>query len=266
MITIRQGILMTEDAKKSDDSIKIPKSTLKWLGVVCIAFIAGIAFGTITATAGISGYAGAQPSPQPEERAVIALLADDHILGDANAPVTIVEFSDYQCPYCQRFRQQTFDQIKTNYIDTGKAKFVYKNYPLTAIGHVSADKAAETAECAGEQGKYWEMHDILFAKQQTDWGYYEQDKGKYLPVAQAIPFFKQYAQELGLDTVKFNACLDGDKYASKISKDFSDGNSAAQQAGVPGLGTPSFFINGKLVSGAQPFVAFQSVIDAELNA
>ncbi len=173
-----------------------------------------------------------------------ALVDDDAVLGSAKAPVTIVEFSDYQCPFCTRFYQDTEKQLYDTYIKTGKVKFIYRDFPLSF--HQNAQKAAEGAECAGEQGKYFEMHDKMFSKSQAD--------GTGIAVAD----LKTYAKELGLDTAKFNDCLDSGKMAAETQKDQSDGAAAGVQ------GTPSFFVNGVQVSGAQPFSVFQQVIDAAL--
>jgi protein-disulfide isomerase len=170
---------------------------------------------------------------------------DDPAKGDKNAPVTIIEFSDFQCPFCARFHTQTLPQIKSKYIDTGKVKLVYRDFPLTSI-HPNAEPAAEASECADEQGKFWEMHDLLFEKQ-DEWS----DIG--------ISKFKDYAKELNLDADKFNKCLDSSKYKDEISKDMQDGVAAGVQ------GTPAFFVNGILLSGAQPFTAFDQVIQQELN-
>ncbi len=169
------------------------------------------------------------------------LIDDDAVKGEEDAPVTIVEFSDYECPFCVRFYSNTFNQLKTKYIDTGKVKFVYRDFPLSF--HQNAQKAAEAAECAGEQDKYYEMHNKLF------------EDG----VAGGVTAFKGYAQEIGLDTSKFNSCLDSGKMASEVKKDFDDG----AQFGVSG--TPAFFINGKLLTGAQPIQAFEQMIEQELN-
>jgi len=179
-------------------------------------------------------------NPAPDATLVKIDADDDAILGDEGAPVTIIEFSDYECPFCARFWRETLPQIKQEYIDTGKVKLVYRDFPLNI--HRNAQKAAEAAECAGEQSKYYEMHDKIFENQQ----------------AIDVLSLKRYAQEIGLNTAEFNSCLDSGKMASEVKKDFSDG----QAAGV--RGTPAFFINGKLVSGAQPFSVFQQAINAEL--
>jgi len=190
-----------------------------------------------------SGIKETQPlgQDQPLQPRVDVSIDDDAILGDKNAPITIIEFSDFECPFCERFYSQTLPLIKKNYIDTGKAKLVYRDFPLSF--HPNAQKAAEAAECAGEQGKYYEMHDLLF------------EKG----VSGGINAFKQYAKDLGLDITKFNECLDSGKYAVEVQKDFRDG----QSYGVSG--TPTFFINGIEVVGAQPYSVFEQIIEQELK-
>ena len=167
-------------------------------------------------------------------------LDDDAVKGDANAPVTIVEFSDYECPFCGKYVQETYPSIVSEYINTGKVKYVFRDFPLDF--HLNAQKAAEAAECAGDQDQYWEMHDYLFANQD------------YL----AVDNLKGYAKDLGLDLAEFNDCLDSGKFADEVAADLLDG----QAYGVSG--TPAFFINGKLVSGALPFAAFKEEIDAAL--
>ncbi len=178
-----------------------------------------------------------QPSPSVDMK---ALIDDDAVKGDKNAPVTIVEFSDFECSFCARFYTQTLKQIEDEYIKTGKVKFVYRDFPLGF--HANAQKAAEAAECAGEQGEYYKMHDKLF------------DNG----VKGGTDSFKQFAEDIGLDTAKFNDCLDSGKMASEVQKDMKDGSAAGIR------GTPGFIINGQLVSGAQPFSAFKQIIEAEL--
>ncbi len=169
------------------------------------------------------------------------LVDDDAVKGDKNAPVTIVEFSDYECPFCEKFYTQTLPQIEENYIKTGKVKLIYRDYPLGF--HAQAQKAAEAAECAGEQDKYYEMHNQLF------------EKG----VAGGVSSFKEYAKELKLDAIKFDQCLDSGKMSSEVQKDTADGSKYGVQ------GTPAFFINGKLISGAQPYSVFQQAIETELK-
>lgn len=171
---------------------------------------------------------------------------DDPFQGAPDAPVTIIEFSDFQCPFCGRFFENTLPEIKRNYIDTGKVKFVYRDFPLENI-HPSANKAAEAANCASDQGKFWEYHDLLFANQPV-WA-----------AGNATVEFKKYASTLGLDEVEFSQCLDSGKYTEEILKDLQDG----LDAGVNG--TPTLFINGVKVVGARSYDTFKEVIDAELK-
>jgi protein-disulfide isomerase len=166
----------------------------------------------------------------------IAFAADDPMKGPKNAPVTIVEFTDFQCPYCKR-SQETLKQVETTYAD--KVKFVERQYPLPF--HNRAKPAAEAALCAKEQGKFWEMHDKLFPSQSME----DAD-------------IQRFAKEIGLNEKKFNKCLTEHKMMPRIETDIADG----QKYGV--RGTPHFFINGKPISGAQPFEAFKTAIDEEL--
>ncbi|MFH1054276.1 MAG: thioredoxin domain-containing protein [Candidatus Woesearchaeota archaeon] len=244
---------------KDNESVKLKKVTI-WktvsavLAVLLLISIYTNGFGISgTSGNGNTGAAGepqqaqqrqdpSDPNPQPSAAVLdnAGLADDDDVKGDINAPVTIVEFSDYECPFCARFYSQTLGQIDDEYIKTGKAKLIYRDFPLGF--HAQAQKAAEAAECAGEQGKYYEMHDKLF------------EDG----VAGGLSSFKKYASDLGLDTAAFNTCLDSGEMADEVKKDFQDG----QKAGV--TGTPAFFINGRLVVGAQPFSVFKQAIDAEL--
>ena len=175
---------------------------------------------------------------------------DDPFLGPENAKVTIIEFSDFQCPFCRSFWRDTLSQIKEQYINSGKSvKFVYRDFPLSSI-HPMGQKYAEAAECAGDQNKYWEMHDKIFK---------EQDKlGQGTIGAYGIGDVKRWARELGL-AGGFNQCLDSGKYAAEVKKDFDDGVAA----GVGG--TPTFFINGRATVGAQPFESLKAIIDQELE-
>ena len=159
--------------------------------------------------------------------------------GGAAAPVTIIAFSDYECPYCQR-AEVVVDQVMETYGD--KIRLVFRDYPLPF--HANAFPAAEAANCAGAQGKFWEYHNTLFKNQtalQTD-------------------DLKRYAGEVGLDAAQFETCLTEHTYRADVQKDLDEGG----KVGVDG--TPAFFINGRLLSGAQPFEAFKEVIDEELEA
>ncbi|MFA6088319.1 MAG: thioredoxin domain-containing protein [Candidatus Woesearchaeota archaeon] len=162
------------------------------------------------------------------------------VKGNAKAKVTIVEFSDFECPYCGKFYSETYNQIVTDYIDTGKVRIAFRNFPLSF--HKDAQKAAEASECAKDQNKFWEMHDKLFESQSA------------LDVAS----LKIYAKDLSLDTAKFNACLDNGDKESVVAED------AAYGASIGVSGTPAFYINGMQIAGALPFESFKEIIDAEL--
>jgi len=235
------------------DTLKLKKSTLWKAGTVVFGMLFLVTIFHDVTDGGTSvndNPIRANPTQQPTIPTGVAsvnaqeLTDDDPFLGDKNAPLTIIEFSDFQCPFCARFRQQTFDQIKTQYIDTGKVKFVYRDFPLTSI-HSYAQKAAEAGECADDQNKFWEMHDKIF-------------EGQSVWASSGVSVFKQYAQELGLDSKKFNDCLDSGKYKDEVEKDLNDATSSG------GQGTPYFIIGNTPVSGAQPFNSFQAVIEAQL--
>ncbi len=171
--------------------------------------------------------------------------------GSSNVKVALIEFSDYQCPFCGRYDKDTYPQILKDYVDTGKIKYVWRDYPLSF--HSNAQKAAEAAHCAGEQGRFWEMHDRLFANQQTI-------------AAADLP---KHAEALQLNTSQFQQCLDSGRFAADIQKDVDYANSA----GISG--TPSFLLgvvqpNGtvKIVKkfvGAKAYTEFQSAIDSLLT-
>jgi protein-disulfide isomerase len=165
---------------------------------------------------------------------------DDPSIGPENAPVTIIEFSDYQCPYCERWYQQVLEQLLANY--PGKIHFVYRDLPLPS--HPEAVPAAEAANCAGEQSDYWKFHNALFS------GQYGLGRAAY----------EQYAADMGLDTKAFAACLDSRRYQDEIQADASD----ASRVGINS--TPTFVINGRVLIGALPFADFKAVIDEELAA
>lgn len=164
--------------------------------------------------------------------------------GNPNAPITIVEFSEYQCPYCKRYVDDAYQQIFEEYGD--QVRYLFRDYPLSI--HQHAKEMAEAARCAGDQGQYWQMHDRLFEKQ-SEWS----------AANEIDSLVTGYASSLGLNTSEFNACLNSDKHFQAINDDVSLG----QSVGVSG--TPSFFVNGRMLVGAQPFSAFKDIIDAELN-
>jgi protein-disulfide isomerase len=192
---------------------------------------------------------GAQPPAPPQN--VTLDLANNPFKGQKNAPLTLVEFTDNQCPFCSRHVRETYPQIEKDYIATGKVKYVMLDMPLESI-HKFAFKAAEAANCAGEQGKYWEMHDRLFANQQT------------------IDSWTAHAEAVGLDVARFEACLGSGQQAAEIRRDIGQ----AQIAGV--TGTPGFFLAAtdpasskvktlRSIKGAVPYAMFKAQIDALLQ-
>ena len=173
---------------------------------------------------------------------------DDAFIGNERAKVTIVEFSDFQCPFCRTFWNGAYQQIKKEYIDTGKARFVYRDFPLSF--HPAAMPAAQASQCAKDQGKFWEMHDKMFS---------EQEKLGQGTIQFGVSDIKKWASQIGLDTNKFNQCLDSEKYKLEVEKDMADGSAY----GVSG--TPTLYINGNPVVGAQPFLVFKEIIESELK-
>jgi protein-disulfide isomerase len=206
-----------------------------------IAFLLGLGFGWL-----IWGRTGS-PSVAQDSQVTIGQnvkrydvpVGGNPTLGPDNAKVTIVEFSDYQCPYCIRWNAEVFDRLMTTY--KGKIRFVYRDFPLYSI-HPDAQSAAEAADCGGEQGAYWEFHKALFG-------------GKY---GLGDTAYGKYANDLGLNMDQFNKCVSERRYKSEVEADFNF---------VANLGissTPTFFINGLAVIGAQPYEVFQQIIDKEL--
>ena len=197
--------------------------------------------------------AQAPSAPAPETQTMVS-IDGGAMKGDKNAKVTLVEFTDYQCPFCSRHIRDTFPQIENDYIKTGKLRYVLREFPLESI-HPQAVKAAEAAGCAGDQGKYWEMHDRLFANQNA------------LAAAQ-LP---SHAEALSLDAGKFKTCLESGKLTAKVRKDLAD----AQKYGA--TGTPTFFLGltdpkgseikaVRKIVGAQSYAAFKDAIDTLLGS
>ena len=171
-------------------------------------------------------------------RTAVTISADDPSQGKADAAVTVVEFSDFQCPFCLRV-MPTLKELRTKYGD--RMRLVWKDFPLTQI-HPQAFIAAQAGNCAREQGKFWEYHDKLFANQS----------------ALQAESLKKYAADAGLDTAKFNQCLDSSKYEARVQDALSTGS----HLGISS--TPTVYVNGRMINGAQPIEVFQAVIDEEL--
>jgi protein-disulfide isomerase len=203
--------------------------------------LAGAAAALLALAAGNTFSAAPQAEDEPQF-VHVSLDAREYSLGRSDAPLTLLEFTDYQCPYCRRFQAETWPLIKKNYIDTGKLRFIVRDLPLQF--HSSAMPAAEAAHCAGEQGKFWEMHHALLTGDD--------------PLADGG--IDRRATQLGLDLERLHACTKASRYESAIAR-----NMAAADA-LHVNGTPAFVLGrianggleGQLVSGAQPYVEFDA--------
>ena len=196
--------------------------------------------GTTNTAAAPTNTAGTVPTTAPT-KVDIAVKDTDYIRGNADAKVTLIEYSDFECPFCATVRP-TIDQVLEQYGDD--VRLIYRHYPLSF--HPQAQKAAEASECAAEQDKFWEMHDKLF----------DMNTAGTLSLAN----FKKAAGELSLNQNQFDTCLDSGKYQQKVTDDLNEGT----QYGVQG--TPATFVNGTLVSGAVPLAQFTAAVDAALNS
>lgn len=218
-----------------------------------LAFAAGVLLGYVVwGVDAATGAATAQTSNQPSGAIVEAPATEQaaefkrydiptenaYAIGPADAPITIVEYSDYQCPFCRRWHDEVYEPLLAAY--PGKIRLVYRHLPLTSI-HPDAMSAAEAAMCAGEQDAYWQYHERLFSSESLG-------NDTYL----------QYAQDLGLNMINFETCLNDHKYQQAIQED----SDFAINLGI--RSTPTFFINGLAVVGAQPLDIFKQVIDKEL--
>jgi protein-disulfide isomerase len=224
--------------------------------VLLIAFLViGYLLGKVEAlqkgTVAVAPVAPAAQQPQaptaPNPSDVLSKLSKARlpIKGDANAKVKIVEFADFRCPFCEKFFTDSEPQIMKDYVDSGKASFEFRNYAF--LGPAST-VAANAAECANDQGKFWDYYEWLYKNQppESDITMYVTDK------------LSQAAGTIGMDTTQFSSCLDGKKFDKNVSDDLALG----QSVGVSG--TPTFYVNGTQLVGAQPYASIKAVIDQEL--
>jgi len=244
---------MAEDmaeGQKESGTITITKNSLwKYSTLILVAVVIIGGFFLLRNSSGGTGTGavtdtGSDNPPSVNARALIE--ENDPVLGSADAKISILEFSDFQCPFCARaFEGAIADFKNSDYFKNGEVNLVYKQFPLNSI-HPYAQGAAEASLCADAQGKFWEYHDLLFANQQA------------LDTAS----LKQYAAQLGLDTGKFNSCLDDDTFTSEVSKEL------AQATAAGGQGTPFFVIVNtetnkyETISGAYPWSQFQAAIQS----
>ncbi|NIS81063.1 MAG: thioredoxin domain-containing protein [Anaerolineales bacterium] len=224
------------------------KRSYFYAALLPLTFVVGLASGfliwgrTDSPEAGSPGVTSLPIAPTPVEQQPVRLevsLDDDPALGPDDAQIVIVEFSDFNCPFCQRFHQETFTDLMDAY--AGQIKFVYRDFPIVGGGQVGFE-AARAANCAAEQGDYWAFHDALFS------GRYNLDRNGFV----------QYASGLGMDQTLLEECLDSGRYDDEVQADFREG----VELGV--TGTPTFFINGIPLVGAQPLSSFVRVIEPEL--
>ncbi|MEM4254743.1 MAG: DsbA family protein [Candidatus Norongarragalinales archaeon] len=219
------------------------------------------------------GTGGVQPTPTTQVGSVTADVNNVAMKGDENAPVTIIEYSDLQCPFCRRFYVDTYKQLLKDYVDKGTVKIYFKHFPLTQI-HPAAQKSAEAVECARDQGKFWEFHDKIFDEQQKL-------KPDGSTATYGVEELKKWAKDMGLNEQGFNKCLDSGEKAGIVDAHLNEG----LQTTVPGDtfvgGTPTFVVakssdasggrftfqvlngdvRGRLI-GAQPYASFKAAIDA----
>ena len=223
-----------------------------YAALVAMAFFLGIAVGYLNWGRAQESLASGTPGQSTTQRDISSELknlpryevpigADDPILGPEEAPITIIEFADFECPFCQRHAQQVFPRLMEEFGD--QVRFVYKDFPLSN-SHPNAFPAALSAQCAQEQDAFWPYHDLLFS------GRLELGRESY----------EIYARQLGLKMADFVACLDEESYAENVQADYDLG----VQLGV--ASTPTFFINGIAVVGAQPYDLFAQIIQYELGA
>lgn len=212
--------------------MKLPdRSYLHLAAGLAIGFAAGFLVGDGLAG---GGSAGSAASPESDSARPTLAPSDRPARGPSDAAVTLVEFTDYECPYCRRYYRQTYHQLLEEF--DGEIRYVVRNYPLP--NHPNARKAAEAAECAHNQDRFWEYHDHLF--ENAD--------------ALEVPDLKRYARELDLEGERFDRCLDSGEEAETVEADLATG----RRLGI--RGTPTFFVNGRPLVGAQPLNAFRSAV------
>ena len=234
----------------TEEVITIKRSHV-FMALVPLAFVAGLMLGYVLwgRSSGVNRAAIPTPLaqqatllPQPTTKTPVRYdipVGNNPYIGPENAPITLIEFSDYECPYCKKWFEETYTPLMAAY--AGKIRFVYRDFPLTGL-HANASPAAEAADCSGDQGKYWPFHDKLFS-------------GEMLLGQDA---YLKYASDLGLDLTSFKNCLDTHQSQTAVEANYT----FAYNLGIQS--TPTFFINGLAVVGAQPLSVFQQIIDQEL--
>lgn len=258
---------MSEDLTVKNNPISGKLVIILSLILIAAAFLTGSLYTKVKLLEKENGLAKDKGSINVQEPAVAAKpqqaskgtasVDDDPVLGNKEAPITIIEFSDYECPFCKRHFDQTLPQLIKNYVDTGKVKIVYRDFPLS-FHDPMATKEAVAANCARKQGgdkKYFEFHDEIFKRTVSNGNGLNDEK------------IQTIAKDLELNIGDFNSCLSDQSQIDEVKKDIADG-SAAGATGTPtfiiGKSTSNGEINGVLLIGAQPFAAFQAIIDPQL--
>ena len=233
-----------------EDTLTFKRSHV-YMALVPLAFVAGLMVGFIFWGRSAGDASGGNSTPiaqaatstlQTTKKAPVRYnvpAGNNPSTGPENAPITLIEFSDYECPFCQKWYVETYSQLMQDY--QGKIRFVYRDFPLTGL-HANASPAAIAADCAGEQGKYFPFHDKLFT------GGLSLSRETYI----------QYATDLGLDLDQFTSCVDTNKFQDAVEANYT----FAYNLGIQS--TPTFFINGLAIVGAQPYSVFKQIIDQEL--
>jgi protein-disulfide isomerase len=218
-----------------DDSVNIKKSTLMMGVGAILVFIVGFYLGGLFAVpiGNDGGNGGIETQVGIYNEALLVSLDDDVVMGSASAEITMVEFSDFHCPFCGMFYDATMKPVKANYIDTGKVKFAHRDFPLPSL-HPQAADYAEAAECAGEQGMYWELHDLFYDLNNEY--YAARSAGETLENPFTLELLSTYAEQVGLDVTAFDACLAAGTFEAEVQADAQDGASL----GVSG--TPAAFL------------------------
>lgn len=243
MTDTNPSIVTNEPAGEQQDDRLVFKRTHVYAALLPVAFILGLAVGYLfwgrntSAPTPAAAAASASQEEQPVRRYEVP-EDDDPVRGAANGTITIIEFSDYECPYCQSWHQEVWGPLQAAFPD--QVRLVFRDFPLP--NHPNAVPAAEAANCAGEQDRYWDFHDQLFS---WELGL---NRDAYL----------EYARRLNLDMTAFTQCVDERRYADEVQADFD----YAANLGV--RSTPTFFINGLPLVGAQPFDVFKQVIEKEI--
>lgn len=255
---IAENITISNDPSKRDLflPISILAAAIMVGGAIVFATLykGGVAFGTAPGTG--TAPAGGSPtnpaaaaSTTPTNTPVMTLGPRDAILGNASAPVTLIEYGDYQCPYCGEFFSQTEPEIIQNYVNTGKVRFVFRNFAFLGA---ESTAAAEAADCAEDQNKLWAYHDALYSAKVTDASSGGSEDDGFFSTAELL----KLGQQVGLNMTTFTSCVENNTDANLVAQE----KGAAAAAGVNS--TPTFFINGTLITGAQPYSVFQQALDS----